>query len=216
MRIPAANELSRENGAAWSCLNLQPVLWGRQDRKRRRFSADHRNFVAAIQSWALITVFMNLVGKVLMIRGNESHTCEKLGNASEQANTAYLVFFGLRQQSFDQQPAATIALARRINGDRTDLGQVYAVEMQSTASDDSSLILQNNEVTDILADLRQRPRQQSSIPGVGRDQGVNLLRIRQHRFTRAHESPCPAKQTPRASARPHPEPWSAGRCASSE
>src|SRR4029077_7332946 len=115
-RTPRANEFFQENGAARACLNLQPVFWRRHDRERGWIPGDHRGFVAAIEPGTLITVFMNLVGKILMISVSESQTREKFRNASEQTDAADFVLFRLRKQRLHQPSAAAVALARGIDG----------------------------------------------------------------------------------------------------
>src|SRR5208282_289376 len=192
------------------------VRWRRQNCECRKISADHRNFVAAIESGTLITVFVDLVGKILVISDSESHAREKFGNAREQAHATYLVLFCLRQQSLDQTAAAAITLAGGIDGNRTNLRQVHAVQVKSAASDDASIMLEDNKVADVLADFRQRARQEGTIAGVGRDESVNLFGIGKNRLTRAHGSPRAATQrfflpwvgtcilTPHFRATPHP------------
>ncbi len=108
---------------------------------------------------------------------SESEAREKFGDAREQADAGDLVLFRLRQKPLDQASAATVALARRINSNRTNLGQVHAIEVESTASDDAPVILKHDKVADVLADLRQRARQQRAVAGVSRDESVNLLGI---------------------------------------
>src|SRR6266853_6810517 len=114
----------------------------------------------------------------------ESHAREKFWNTSEQADTADSVLFRLRQKSLDQASAATVALARRINRNRTNLGQMHAVKVKRATSDDAPVILKHNKVADVLTDLRQRARQESAVAGVGRDESVNLLSVGQDRVTR--------------------------------
>jgi hypothetical protein len=127
-----------------------------------------------------------------VIGDRKSHAREKFGNAREQAHAVDFVFLRLRQKSFDQAPAAAAALARGIDGNRTNLGQMHAVEVESAAADDASVMLEDDKVADVLADLRQRARQQSAIARIGGDESVNLLGIGKNRFTRAHGPPCGA------------------------
>src|SRR5260370_41600689 len=127
-----------------------------------------------------------------MTGDRESQARERFWNTSKQADTADSVLFRLRQKRLDQASAATVALARRINRNRTNLGQVHAIEVKRAASDNASVVLKHDEIADVLADLRQRARQQSAVAGVGRDESVNLFGIWQDSFTRAHELPCAA------------------------
>src|SRR5208282_215944 len=195
-KTPGVNEFSRENFlvqyAARSCLNLQPVFRWRQDGKRGQISADHRHLVALIKPGALVAVFVDLVGKILMSSDRESHAREKFWNASEQANAGDSVFFRLRQKSLDQASAAATALARGIDGNRTNFSQMHAIEVESAASDDAPIMLEDDKVADVLADLRQRAWQQCAVARIGRDESVNLLGIGKDRVTRAHGSPCAA------------------------
>ena len=68
-----------------------------------------------------------LSGKIFTLRHGEPQAGEEFRNAREQANRADVVFLGLRQQSSDQALAASRTLARRIDGDGANLGQVRAV-----------------------------------------------------------------------------------------
>ncbi len=77
-----------------------------------------------------------------------------------------------------------------IDGNRTNLSQVHAIEVKSTASDDAFFLLQDDKVAHVFADFRQRARQKRAVAGVGRDESVNLLGIGKDRFTRAHGPPC--------------------------
>src|ERR1039458_615049 len=61
--------------------------------------------------------------------------------------------------------------------------------MQRPASNDAPFIFQNHKVSYVLANLRQRSRQQSAVARIGGDQFVDVLGIRQNSFTRAHEPP---------------------------
>src|SRR5580700_4010292 len=61
--------------------------------------------------------------------------------------------------------------------------------MQRPASNDAAFIFENHKVSYVLANLRQRARQQSAIARVAGDQIVDVLRVRQNGFTRAHEPP---------------------------
>src|SRR5260370_971250 len=191
-RSPAGREFAREDGAGRSCLNLRPVLRRGPHCERGRLPPDHRHFVAAIQSGALITVLMNLVGKILMSGDSESQAREEFWNASEQTDASDSVLFRLSKKRLDQASAATVALTGRIDGNRTNFGQVHAIEVKRAASDNASVVLKHDEIADVLADLRQRARQQSAVAGVGRDESVNLFGIWQDSFTRAHELPCAA------------------------
>src|SRR5208282_4186954 len=155
-------------------------------------SADHRHFVTAIEPWALITILVDLIGKILVIGDCESHAREEFWNTREQAHATDFVFFRLREKRFDQAPAATAALAGGIDGNGTNLGQVHAIEVKSAAADDAPVMLEDDKVADVLADFRQRARQQSAIAGVGRDERMNLLGIGKNRFTRAHGPPSTA------------------------
>ena len=64
------------------------------------------------------------------------------------------------------------------------------MERISAATDNPVVILQHDKVAHVFADLRQRAGQQGAVAGVGRDECMNLLRIGQNRFTRAHGFLC--------------------------
>jgi hypothetical protein len=52
-----------------------------------------------------------------------------------------------------------------------------SVEVQCPAANDLPGVLENDEIANILADLRQSARQQRAIPGICGDELVNLLRV---------------------------------------
>src|SRR5579862_9698326 len=83
--------------------------------------------------------------------------------------------------------------------------------MQRPASNDPPFVLEHHKIPHILANFRQRARQQSPIARVSRNQFVNLLGIRQTRLTRAHALPPAAPQSfsshPRSPASLWPEPF---------
>src|SRR5215471_693984 len=98
--------------------------------------------------------------------------------------------FGFRHQGLYEAASASPSLFSRSNRDRTNLGQMRAVKMQRSTSDDVPVVFfENHEVSDVFADLRQGTRQERAVSRVGADQVMNGLCIRQDCFTRAHGPP---------------------------
>src|SRR6202034_2913722 len=136
-----------------------------------------------------MAVFVDLVGKIFALRHRESLTREEIGFASEQANAIHTVTLRLGQQLFHQPSTTALALSPGSDRDRSNLGQVRAIEMQRATADDAPVIFEHHEVSDVLANLRQSARQQRAVAGISRNQVVDLLCVGQNRFTRAHGPP---------------------------
>src|SRR3984885_15830896 len=61
--------------------------------------------------------------------------------------------------------------------------------MQCAAADDTAFVFEDNKVPYGFANLREGARQQSAVARIGRNQFMDMFRIRQNRFTRAHGLP---------------------------
>ena len=116
----------------------------------------------------------------------ESHAREEVRDTREQAHTCDAMLFRLSEKSLHQTFAASAALLRWVHSDGTNLRQMRPIEMKRATADDPVTIFKNHEIADVLADLRQRARQQSAVAGICRDQGMDLLGIRKARLTRTH------------------------------
>src|ERR1700685_130751 len=160
----------------------QPVRGFRQNRKFRKFATHHGYFVASVKARANMAVFVNLVRQILALRGGEAQASEKVWSAREQARAGNAVFFRLCQQRFYQMPATALALLRRRYGDGTDLSQMRAIKMKRAAADNHAAVFEDNEIAHVLADLGQSARQKSSVAGVGGNQSVNPLGVRENGF----------------------------------
>jgi hypothetical protein len=168
----------------------QQVRWLRKNRKLRQFAPYHRHFIATMQTRTDVAILIDLVGKVFALRDRESLARKKVWLAREKADAVHPMAFGFRHQSLHQATSTALALFSWSNRDRTNLGEVRAVKVQRAASDDLSVFfLENHEVSDVFADLRQRARLKRAVSRVRGDQMVNGLCIRQDRFTRAHGPP---------------------------
>ncbi len=81
-----------------------------------------------VKARADAAVFVDFVGKIFTLRHGKSQAGEEFRNAREQADGTDVVFLGLRQQSSDQALAAARTLARGIDGDGANFGQVRTVK----------------------------------------------------------------------------------------
>src|SRR5437868_8113329 len=136
-----------------------------------------------------VAVLVDLVRKILPLSDRKSLPSEEIRFAGEQANASHAMALGLGQQGFHQTSAAAFALSPGSDGDRSDLGQVRAIQVQRPTADDAPVIFEDHEIADVLANLRQGTRQQRAVAGVSRNQIVNLLCVGENCFTRAHGPP---------------------------
>ena len=128
-----------------------------------------------MKSRTRVAVFVNLVGKILALRHRESLARKEIRLAREQADAVHAMPLRLGQQRFHQTSAAAFALRPGRDCDRANFGEVRAIQMQRAAADDATIIFEDDEVSDVFANFRQRARQQRAVAGVCRDQVVNLL-----------------------------------------
>src|SRR4029077_8247988 len=147
------------------------------------------DFVAVMKPGTDVAVLVNLVGKILSSRHLESLPREKFGSPREKTDAIHAMPFCFGHQSLHQTAASALTLRPRAHRDRTNLGQVCAIKMQRTTSNDAAFIFQDDKVSYALANLRQRARQQSAVARIVGNQIVDMLGIRQDGLTRAHEPP---------------------------
>jgi len=89
---------------------------------------------------------------------------EEVRDACEQAHRDDALIFGFLQQRTKQLAASTLSLRLWLNDDRAYLGEMGAVEMERTTSEeDAALTLCDREVPNVLADLGVVPAQQSTV-----------------------------------------------------
>jgi hypothetical protein len=96
---------------------------------------------------------------------------------------------GFGHQSLHQPATSALTLRSRAHGDRTNLGQVRAVKVQRAAADDAAFVFQNHEVSTFSQISASVRGSKVPSPGIGGDQLVDVLGIRQNGFTRAHGPP---------------------------
>src|SRR5258708_3302892 len=106
-----------------------------------------------------VAVLVDLVGKIFAPRHFESLARKEFGSTGEQADAIHTMPFGFGQQSLHQTAASALTLRARPHRDRTNLGEVCAVKMQRTTSDDAAFVFQNDKVSYVFADFRQCARQ---------------------------------------------------------
>src|SRR3954463_1439580 len=152
-------------------------------------TAIHGDLVARVKGWAVHAVFVDLVGQIVTFGQAESHMGKKLRDARKKANASDLMTFSFLEQRFHQQSPRARTFGRRHYGDGTNLRQMHAVKMQSAAADNFTAIFGHYKVPHILAQLRQRARQQRAVPGVRADDCMNLLDVWQDGVTRAYHAP---------------------------
>jgi hypothetical protein len=144
----------------------------------RQPAPHHRHLVATMEARAHVTVFVDLVGKVLTLGDRKSLRRKKLRFARKQTDAIHVVAFRLGHQSFYEFASAALALSRGRNGDRTNFGEVRAVKMKRTTTDNLARILEHYKISHVLANLRERARQQGAVTRIRRDQIMNVPSIR--------------------------------------
>jgi hypothetical protein len=133
---------------------------------RGNLTFDHRNFVAIEQLWAAGTVFIDFVGQLLAMRDFEAEVDEKAGRPREQADAGHSVPASLIQQCLRRRAPDAAPFACGRHGDRANLGEVPAVEMQSTATD-STVVFGHYKIANVFAQLRDAARQECARVGIG-------------------------------------------------
>src|SRR6266496_6413708 len=88
----------------------KPVRRFRENCELGQIPAHHRYFIAAMKSRTCMTVFINLVWKVLALRDRESLPPKEIRLAREQADAVHLMPLRLGQQRFHQTPPTAFAL----------------------------------------------------------------------------------------------------------
>ena len=126
------------------------------------FPTHHRNFIALVKPRTHVAILVNLVGKVFPLRHLKTLAGKEFRSSREQADAIHPMPLGFRHQRLHQLAAPALALGSRRNRDGTNLSKMRAIKMQRTASDDAAVFLQHHKIPHVLANLRQRPRQQVS------------------------------------------------------
>src|SRR5436305_757473 len=102
-----------------------------------------------MKPWAGVTVFINLVRKVLALGDGESLARKKIRLAREQADAVNAVTLRLGHQRLHQPSAAASPLSRWRNGDGANFRQMRPIKVQCSAADDAALVLEHHKVADV-------------------------------------------------------------------
>ena len=110
---------------------------------------------------------------------------KKCGYASEEADAPDAGGFGLIEKGVDEQTAGAVPFGVGMDGDRTDFGQVLAVDVERSTTDElAGAGFDDGEGLDVLADFGVGAVQEGVVVGETVDQLMDCMRIVQLRFTR--------------------------------
>src|SRR5215831_8767851 len=116
-----------------------------------------------MESRTRVAVFVDLIRQVLALSYGEALAPEEVRLAREQANAIDPMPLCLGHQRLHELASTPASLCPGCHRDRANLGQMSPVEMQRTASDNAAIVFEDHEVPHVLADLRQRARQQCAV-----------------------------------------------------
>jgi hypothetical protein len=116
---------------------------------------------------------------------------EEVGDAGEEADGCDLLLFRFFEKRAKESAASALALGLGFDDDRAHFGQVGAVEVERTATQEDAARFSNDgrfrdrEVADVLADLGVAAPEEGAVAGEGVDEvedvdGVGELRFAHH------------------------------------
>lgn len=147
---------------------------------RRDIAHHHGDFIAIHELGATNAVFVDFVGQVAPLRDRETEVAEKTRRSGEQAKTSDMVPSRFFDERFHQRAADATSLSFGKNSDRPDLREMHPVKVKRAAAQDAALLLGNDEVSNVFAELRDTARQERPGISIRLDNGVDLLHVRQN------------------------------------
>ena len=110
---------------------------------------------------------------------------KKCGYASEEADAPDARGFGLIEKGVDEQTASAVPFGVGMDGDRTDFGEVWPVDMERSTTDElAGAGFDDGEGLDVLADFGVGAVQEGVVVGEAVDQLMDGVGIVQHCLTR--------------------------------
>ena len=137
---------------------------------------------------AVRAVFEDLVGQGLMVGGAEVEVLEKAWDAGEEADTFDAELVGLVKERTDESAACAVACGSRTNCDGAIFGEVWAVDVERGATDESvGGSFNDGESVDVFTDLRVGAREKGSVVSEAFDQLIDAESVLQSRGASPHQ-----------------------------
>ena len=125
-----------------------------EDCDLRYRAAHHRYFIAGVEARAGLAVFVDLVGQGGAVDYAEAEVEEEVGDAGEEADGGDFLLFGLFEESAEETSACALAFGLGLDDDGADLGEVWTVEMERSATEeDTGLGFGDRKVSNVFADF---------------------------------------------------------------
>ncbi len=110
---------------------------------------------------------------------------KKCGYASEEADAPDTGGFGLFEKCVDEQTAGAVPFGVGMDGNGTDFGEMWAVDVQRSTTDElAGAGFNDGEGLDVFADFGVGAVQEGVVVGEAVDQLMDCVRIVQLCFTR--------------------------------
>ena len=131
-----------------------------------KFSDGHGDFIAGVATGAVDAVLFHFVWQRLTFNDAEVKVLEEGGNASEEADALDAADFGLIEEGAHEQAAGSGFLGFGIDDDGADLGEVPAVDVECSATDElASAGFSDGEGMDVGADFRIGAKEECVVVG---------------------------------------------------
>jgi len=147
---------------------------------------NHRNLIAMLLLRASGTIAPNLHGQCLLFNDLETQFSKEVRFERERKNPRHAQSGRLLKSGDDHHFADTHRFFCAIDCQRFDFRQVRPDNLQRTAADDVAVQLSNGEGLQILIDIRHGAKQHPVPLGIGANQAMNGLNIRDFRRAYIH------------------------------
>ena len=145
----------------------------------RELAIERGDFVAVVELGATDTIFVDFVGEIRASCDFETEMREKARRAREKADASDAVAAGFVHEGLDERAAGAAGFVFGCDGDRTDFGEVQAVEMERAAGDDAAVFFGDDKIADIFGDFGASARQERAGISVRLDDGADGFDVRQ-------------------------------------
>jgi len=145
---------------------------GAKDGNVGQGAADHGDFVAGVETRAGLAVLVDFVGHGVAFGLAEAVVLKECGDASEEADTHDAMVLGLVDEMLEDAAAGAETLRVWLSDDGADLSEVWAVEMERSASDELGIgeaivgeAFGDGEVADVFAELGVGAAEEGAVAG---------------------------------------------------
>jgi hypothetical protein len=140
-------------------------------RRSGDFADGHGGFVAGVAAGAVQAVLQYLVAEGLTLGGVEAEVLEEGRDAGEEADALDAIGFGLMEQRLNEEATGSVSLDIRTDDDGSDLGEVLAVDMESSAAEELVGVgFDDGEGADVGADFYVGAAKEGAVMGEAIDQ----------------------------------------------